>query len=92
METGIWPGQIKHRKGLKQTISWIDAKHKKTERREKRKRKKELKKQMELEGKAKVKKKKEQAFNEEELMDLAKDIALMKKLKNKKVIIFKYFK
>lgn len=44
-----------------------------------------------LEGKARVKNKKEQAFSEEELMDLAKDIALMKKLKNNKVI-FKYLK
>lgn len=45
---------------------------------------------MELEGKAKEKKKREQVFSEEELKDLAKDIALMKKLKNKKVS-FKYF-
>lgn len=87
METGIWPGQMKHKKGLKQTIAWADAKQKKLERREKRKKKKELRKQMELEGKAKAKRKREQAFSEEELNDLAKDIALMKKLKNKKVIL-----
>lgn len=86
METGIWLGQTKHKKGLKQTVAWADAKQKKLERREKRKKKKELRKQMELEGKAKAKKKREQAFSSEELNDLAKDIALMKKLKNKKVI------
>jgi uncharacterized FlaG/YvyC family protein len=40
---------------------------------------------MELEGKAKEKKKREQTFSEAELNDLAKDIALMKKLKSKKV-------
>lgn len=85
METGIWPGQIKHKKGLKQTVAWADAKTKKLERREKRKKKKELRKQMELEGKARVKKKQEQAFSKTELDELAKDIALMKKLKNKKV-------
>lgn len=87
METGIWPGQVMHKKGLKQTVAWADAKQKKFERREKRKKKKELRKQMELEGKAKAKRKREQAFSEEELNDLAKDIALMKKLKNKKVTI-----
>lgn len=42
---------------------------------------------MELEGKAKAKRKREQVFSEAELNDLAKDIALMKKLKNKKVIL-----
>lgn len=70
---------------MKQTVAWADAKQKKVERREKRKKKKELRKQMELEGKAKMKRKREQAFSEAELNDLAKDIALMKKLKNKKV-------
>jgi len=85
METGIWPGQIKHKHGLKQTVAWADAKQKKLERREKRKKKKELRKKMELEGKARAKRKREQVFNETELNDLAKDIALMKKLKNKKV-------
>lgn len=89
METGVWLGKMKHKKGLKQTVAWADAKQKKLERREKRKKKKELRKQMELEGKAKAKKKKEQAFSQEDLDDLAKDIALMKKFKNKKVI-FKY--
>ncbi|XP_022165066.1 probable ATP-dependent RNA helicase DDX55 homolog [Myzus persicae] len=85
METGIWLGQMKHKKGLKQTVAWADAKQKKLERREKRKKKKELRKQMELEGKAKAKKKREQAFSQEDLNDLAKDIALMKKFKNKKI-------
>lgn len=89
METGIWPGQIKHKKGFKQTVAWADAKQKKLERREKRKKKKELRKQMMLEGKAKAKRKRDQAFTQEELNDLAKDITLMKKLKNKKVV-FKY--
>jgi len=88
METGVWLG-MKHKKGLKQTVAWADAKQKKLERREKRKKKKEIRKQMELEGKAKAKKKREQAFSQEDLNDLAKDIALMKKFKNKKVI-FKY--
>lgn len=88
METGIWPGQIKHKKGMKQTVAWADAKQKKLERREKRKKKKELRKQMELEGKSKAKRKREQAFSEEELNDLAKDISLMKKLKSKKVSYF----
>lgn len=89
MDVGIWPGQIKHKHGLKQTVAWCDTKQKKLEKREKRKKKKEFKKQMELEGKAKAKRKREQVFSETELNDLAKDIALMKKLKNKKVI-FKY--
>ncbi|XP_050442815.1 probable ATP-dependent RNA helicase DDX55 homolog [Adelges cooleyi] len=85
IETGIWPGQTKHKKGMKPTVAWADAKQKKLERREKRKRKKELRKQMELEGKARTKKKREQVFTVDELNDLAKDIALMKKLKNKKI-------
>ena len=90
METGVWLGQMKHKKGLKQTVAWSDAKQKKLERREKRKKKKELRKQMELEGKAKAKIKREQVFSQDELNDLAKDIALMKKFKNKKVI-FNHF-
>lgn len=90
METGVWLG-MKHKKGLKQTVAWADAKQKKLERREKRRKKKEIRKQMEIEGKAKAKKRKEQAFSQDDLNDLAKDIALMKKFKNKKVI-FKIFK
>lgn len=86
IQTGIWPGQIIHKKGLKQTVAWADAKMKKLEKKEKHKKKKELRKQMELEGKAKAKRKREQVFSKAELDDLAKDIALMKKLKNKKVV------
>ncbi|XP_032673412.1 probable ATP-dependent RNA helicase DDX55 homolog [Odontomachus brunneus] len=80
--TGVWPSNRKHRQ--KQTEAWSEAKKRKLEKQEKqskRKEKKKLKQQLStVSGK-----KKRKRINEEDLEELAKDIALMKKLKKKKI-------
>lgn len=82
-DTGIWPKIHKNKR--KQTEPWSEAKKKKLERQENRKRRKEKKlKQKMLVNSAKKQKRK---INEQDIEDLAKDIALIKKLKKKKVIL-----
>ncbi|XP_017756350.1 PREDICTED: probable ATP-dependent RNA helicase DDX55 homolog [Eufriesea mexicana] len=79
--TGIWPKVQKRKR--KQTEPWSEAKKKKLEKQENRKKRKEkkLKQQMSVNSMKKHKKK----INEQDLEDLAKDIALIKKLKKKKI-------
>lgn len=80
-DTGIWPKIHKNKR--KQTEPWSEAKKKKLERQENRKRRKEKKlKQKMLVNSAKKQKRK---INEQDIEDLAKDIALIKKLKKKKI-------
>lgn len=79
-QSGVWPG---HRMRKKQTEAWSEARKSKLEKREKRAHKKELKKKMA--GTNVPKKRKSKRPTEEDLEDLAKDVALMKKLKKKKV-------
>ncbi|XP_015592965.1 probable ATP-dependent RNA helicase DDX55 homolog [Cephus cinctus] len=76
-ETGIWPG--KHKRKQKQTEAWSEAKQKKVEKKEKRNKRKEKK---ALAGPVKKKRKK---TSKEDLAELAKDIALIKKFKRKKI-------
>ncbi|XP_059612514.1 probable ATP-dependent RNA helicase DDX55 homolog [Phlebotomus argentipes] len=82
-ETGVWPGKKPKRK--KQTESWELSKQKKLERKEKRKQRKEkqqLKKQSESVKKAP---KRTKGLSEEDLAELANDIALLKRVKRKKM-------
>lgn len=65
-----------------QTESWEQAKQNKEDRKLKRKKRKEWKAQNSTEG---GKKKKRKAVTQEELNELAADIALMKKLKKRKI-------
>ena len=83
--SGVWPSK-KTRK-MKNTEPWSEAKKIKAERQEKKKFKREWKqKKIELRGDSQpVKKKRKKGPSEEDLADLAKDIALIKKFKKKKV-------
>lgn len=65
-------------------MAWSEKKAKKEASSEKRLKRKEVKQQKEASGVEK-KKRKRNAVSEEDLRELAKDIALMKKLKKKKV-------
>ncbi|CAB3245567.1 unnamed protein product [Arctia plantaginis] len=79
-KTGVWPS--KKKKKMMQTQSWEQAKQNKEDRKLKRKKRKEWKAQNSTEG---GKKKKRKAVTQEELNELAADIALMKKLKKRKI-------
>ncbi|KAJ8710987.1 hypothetical protein PYW07_008229 [Mythimna separata] len=78
-KTGVWPS--KKKKKMMQSEPWEQAKQNKEERKLKRKKRKELKKNDPESGK----KKKRKAVTQEELNELAADIALMKKLKKRKI-------
>ncbi|XP_034827916.1 probable ATP-dependent RNA helicase DDX55 homolog [Maniola hyperantus] len=78
-KTGVWP--TKKKKKMAQTQPWEQAKQNKVERKEKRKKRKELKKKNNEEGKGK----KRRAVTQEELDELAADVALIKKLKKRKI-------
>ncbi|KAI4482669.1 hypothetical protein M0804_008522 [Polistes exclamans] len=80
--TGTWPRKIKRQ--FKQTESWTETKKKKLEKQEKRQRRKEKKKVLQEKGIDQVKKKK-RSITAEELEELAKDVALIKKFKRKKI-------
>ncbi|XP_075983956.1 putative ATP-dependent RNA helicase DDX55 homolog [Anticarsia gemmatalis] len=79
-KTGVWPS--KKKKKMMQSQPWEQAKQNKEDRKQKRKKRKELKAQNGTEG---SKKKKRKAVTEAELNELAADIALMKKLKKRKI-------
>jgi len=81
-DTGIWPNNYKCKR--KQTESWSESKKRKLEKQEKRNKRKE-KKKLKQEFSTTSKKKKKR-INEEDIEELAKDIALMKKLKKNKVM------
>ncbi|KAF9815749.1 hypothetical protein SFRURICE_009266 [Spodoptera frugiperda] len=78
-KTGVWPS--KKKKKMIQSEPWEQAKLNKEERKQKRKKRKELKKNDPEGGK----KRKRKAVTQEELNELAADIALMKKLKKRKI-------
>lgn len=85
--TGIWPG--KDKKHMKNTEPWSETKKNKLERKDKKKVRKEKQKKRDENNPEKKKRKKN--ISEEDLQELAEDIALLKKLKKKKVIyIFSY--
>ncbi|CAG5093785.1 Similar to CG9630: Probable ATP-dependent RNA helicase DDX55 homolog (Drosophila melanogaster) [Cotesia congregata] len=84
-KTGKWPSNVKRR--MKNTVSWSEAKKKKTEKQDKRITKKEKKsKQGKTDESGKFKKRKT-SMQEilDELSVYAKENALMKKLKKKKI-------
>ncbi|KAK2576291.1 hypothetical protein KPH14_005657 [Odynerus spinipes] len=80
--TGVWPGKTKHKR--KQTESWTETKQRKLEKQEKRKKRKEKKKVQQEKGIVPIKKKK-RSITSEDLEELAKDVALIKKFKRKKI-------
>ncbi|XP_011307517.1 probable ATP-dependent RNA helicase DDX55 homolog [Fopius arisanus] len=81
-DTGIWPSKDKRR--AKQSEPWSEAKKKKMERLEKRGKKKEKRnKRIETANAKPVKKKRKATL--EDIEELARDIALIKKLKRKKI-------
>lgn len=88
-ETGVWPGKKRIKGKVKSSEPWSKAKQMKEERKEKRKRRK-LVKEMKAacvgdgEGKEKRRKRKK-GISEEDMAELAKDVALLKKLKKKKI-------
>ncbi|XP_017879215.1 probable ATP-dependent RNA helicase DDX55 homolog [Ceratina calcarata] len=80
-DSGVWPKQQKHKR--KQTESWSEAKKKKLDKLENRKKRKEKK--LKQQVSTSVMKKQKRKINEEDIEDLARDIALIKKLKQKKI-------
>lgn len=86
-ETGEWPGQKQHIV-KKKTIPWELAKQKKADRQENRKNrklKKEKRENDESNIQPKGKKRQADKFTDEDLAELANDIRMFKKLKNKKI-------
>ncbi|CAH2052599.1 unnamed protein product, partial [Iphiclides podalirius] len=77
-KTGVWPS--KKKKKMVQSQPWRQAKQNKEERRERKKKRKET--QKNAEGK---RGKRRRAVTQEELDELAADVALMKKLKKRKI-------
>lgn len=82
-ETGVWPSKKNQNRPKKQSEPWSIAKANKEERKEKKRLRKEKK--AELKAKGIETKKRKKGVTDEEYQELANDIALMKKLKKKKV-------
>ncbi|KAL6420124.1 hypothetical protein ACFW04_014080 [Cataglyphis niger] len=80
--TGVW--STNHKRKQKQTESWSESKKRKLERQEKRSKRKE-KKKLKQGLSTTSNKKKRKNIKEEDLKELAKDIALIKKFKKKKI-------
>ncbi|XP_053617440.1 probable ATP-dependent RNA helicase DDX55 homolog [Plodia interpunctella] len=78
-KTGVWPS--KKRKKMTQTKPWEQTKQNKEEKKQRRKKRKEMKKQESGDGK----RRKRRAVTQAELDELAADVALMKKLKKRKI-------
>ncbi|CAH2237153.1 jg11126 [Pararge aegeria aegeria] len=78
-KTGVWPS--KKKKKIVQTKPWEQAKQNKLDKQDRRKKRKDLKKKNNEEGKGK----KRRAVTQEELDELAADVALIKKLKKRKI-------
>lgn len=84
-ETGKWPDAAKFRK---KTEAWSQAKAKRAdvkEKKDERRSKKALKKASALEAQKKVAKKRKGGFTQDDIDELAQDIALFKKLRKKKI-------
>lgn len=86
--TGVWPVYQKCKQ--KQTESWSESKKKKLEEQKKRSKRKEKKKLKQQLSTALIKKKRKR-IKEEDLEELAKDIALIKKFKKKKVLYIYFY-
>lgn len=83
--TGVWPG--KEKKRMKNTEPWSEAKKGKVEKKDKKKLRREKRKRREENNPGIKNRKRKNIMNEEDLKELADDIALIKKFKKKKVII-----
>ncbi|XP_049942298.1 ATP-dependent RNA helicase DDX55 [Schistocerca serialis cubense] len=83
-ETGVWPGSKNFKRKHKQTEAWSLTKQLKAERKEKRSKRAEKRKLKQQEGKVKTKKKRK-TLSSEEMEELARDVALLKKLRKKKI-------
>lgn len=81
-ETGKWPG-MKHAP-KKQNESWSKAKQNLQERKERKVKRKLLKEAKKAKDEP-LKKRRRKGISEEDLQELAKDVALLKKLKKKKI-------
>lgn len=79
--TGKWP--CKGQKRKRQTEAWAETKQRKMDRKRKRKERQEKKKVKIMDGK--TKKRKRKGVTQEEIDELTKDIALIKKYKQKKI-------
>lgn len=77
-DSGVWPSSRKRKR--KQTESWSEAKRRKLDKQENRKKKKERK----IKEMSKSQRKKGK-LSDQDIEELAKDIALIKRLKKKKV-------
>jgi len=82
--TGIWPNKCNYKCKRKETESWSESKKRKLEKQEKRNKRKE-KERLKKESST-ISNKKKKRINEEDIEELAKDIALIKKLKKNKVM------
>lgn len=80
-DSGVWPTGHKHKH--KQTRPWSEAKKKKLEKHENRMKRKEKK--MKQKIATNPTKKQKRKISEEDIEELARDIALIKKLKKKKI-------
>ncbi|CAG9126336.1 unnamed protein product [Plutella xylostella] len=78
-KTGVWPSKKKKKKQA-QSESWEQAKQSKEERKQKKRKRKETKQNTEVK-----KGKKRRAVTQAEIDELAADVALIKKLKNRKI-------
>lgn len=81
--TGVWPG-LKHGP-KKQTESWSKVKLQKEEKKEKKAKRKLAKAAKKVKNEEPVKKRKRKGISQEDMDELAKDVALLKKLKKKKI-------
>ncbi|XP_063832840.1 probable ATP-dependent RNA helicase DDX55 homolog [Ostrinia nubilalis] len=73
----------KQKKKMVKTTPWANAKQNKVERKERKQKRKEQKQKVEAAGKKRAKKRK--AVTAEEIAELAEDVALLKKLKKRKI-------
>ncbi len=84
-ETGEWPGAKKKKA---KTVPWEEANKKRTDRKENKKKRQEAKqsiRQQKESGDVIVKKKRKNQYSQEDLDELAKDIATIKKFKKNKI-------
>lgn len=89
--TGVWTSNQNRCNRKKQTESWSESKKRKLERREKRSKRKERKELLKQQFSTTCNKRKRKRMNEEDIEQLAKDIALIKKFKKRKVTAFPIF-
>lgn len=83
--TGKWPGKKQNVRVKKQTEAWSKTKEVKDEKKQKKLKRKLANEKRQEKGEPVKKKKKKNKITAEEIAELAKDVMLCKKLKNKKI-------